>query len=296
MIPPSYEPLVAPARPRRQLWRTVLGLAITIALYVVWMVAMGAALWAWQGGEAFSIQLGRISTGSDPWSLVLLLSTFLGGWAGLWVTMHLLHRRRLRSLMGRAPLVLRDFVTGVGAMAVIGGGLTLAMAPWLPPLALTPDLGLWLTFLPLALVGILIQTGAEELVFRGYLQSQLAARFARPLVYLTLPSLLFGMAHYNAEELGGLVWIVVGSTALFGLIAADLTQRTGALGMAWGLHFANNVLAILGVSLMGGLNGLALFQLADGGAGEDVLRPLLYADLILMVAVWAACRLWLRRR
>ncbi|WP_127107265.1 CPBP family intramembrane glutamic endopeptidase [Pararhodobacter zhoushanensis] len=296
MIPPSYEPLVAPARPRRQLWRTVLGLAIAIAIYVLWMVAMGAVLWAWQGGDVFSVQLGQISTGSDPWSLILLLSTFLGGWVGLCVTMHLLHRRRLRSLLGRAPLVLRDFVTGVVAMAVIGGGMTLAIAPWLPPLALTPDLGVWLTFLPLALLGILIQTGAEELVFRGYVQSQLAARFAQPLVYLIVPSLLFGMAHFNAEELGGLAWVVVASTALFGLIASDLTQRTGALGLAWGLHFANNVLAILVISVMGGLDGLALLHLPEGAAGEELLRPLLYSDMILMVAVWAACRLWVRRR
>ncbi|MFN4101862.1 MAG: lysostaphin resistance A-like protein, partial [Pararhodobacter sp.] len=236
-----------------------------------------------------------IAGGADPWSLILLLSTFLGAWLGTWVTMRFLHRRRMRSLLGRAPLVLRDFVIGVLAMVIIGGGLTLAMAPMLPELQLTGDTGLWLAFLPLALFCVLIQTGAEEIVFRGYLQSQLAARFARPLIYLTVPSILFGFAHYNAAELGANAWLVVAATALFGLIASDLTQRTGALGFAWGLHFANNVLAILIVSVAGGLDGLALLQPVEP-TGEGLLRPLLIADMLLMVAVWAACRLWIRRR
>ncbi|WP_370207901.1 CPBP family intramembrane glutamic endopeptidase [Pararhodobacter marinus] len=296
MSPPAYEPLVAPARPRRQLWRTVLGLCLIGGVYFLWMVLTGVAIWLVQGLDGFEQSLQRISTGADPWSLILLLSTFLGGWLGVWIAVHLLHRRGLRSLLGRAPKVLRDFTLGVGAMILVGGGLTLAAAPLLPPLEMTSDPGRWLIFLPLALLGILIQTGAEELVFRGYLQSQLAARFGAPVVYLLVPSLLFGFAHFNAATLGDTVWYVFAATALFGLIASDLTQRSGALGLAWGLHFANNVIAILIVSVMGGLGGLALLRAPGGALAESVLRPILLADMVLMVIVWAVCRLWIRRR
>lgn len=296
MIPPTYEPLVAPARPRRQFWRTIVGLCLVGGVYFLWMVLTGVAIWLVQGLAGFEQSLQRISTGADPWSLILLLSTFLGGWLGVWITVHLLHGRRLRSLLGRAPVVLRDFTLGVAAMVLVGGGLTLAASPLLPPLALTPDPAQWLAFLPLALLGILIQTGAEELVFRGYLQSQLAARFAAPLVYMTVPALLFGFAHFDAAALGDTVWYVFAATALFGLIASDLTQRSGALGLAWGLHFANNVIAILIVSVMGGLGGLALLRAPEGALPEAVLRPILLADMGLMIAVWVACRLWIRRR
>lgn len=292
-IPLSYEPLVAPARPRRQIWRTLLGLAITGAVYFGWMVGLAMPA-AWYQGVPFDRLLYRVATGADPWGMILLLGGFLGGWIGVWVAIRLLHRRRLGSLLGRAPAVLRDFVTGLVILALIGGGLTLVMMPMLPPLTLRPDVSVWLAFLPLALLGVLIQTGAEELLFRGYLQSQLAARFARPLIYLTLPAILFGLAHYNAEERGADAWLVVGSTALFGLIAADVTQRTGNLGMAWGLHFANNVLAMLVLSVTGALNGLALFEAGD--LAPEMARPLLIADMLVTVAVWAVCRLWLRRR
>lgn len=293
---PAWQAQRLAARPTAQLWRIALGVLVIGTTYFLWMVATGVALWLVLGSAGFESELARIGAGADPWALVLLLSTFLGGWLGVWLTLRLLHRRPLGAALGRAPVVLRDFVTGILAMVLVGGGLTLAMAPMMPALVLTPDLAEWLWFLPLALVGVLIQTGAEEAVFRGYLQQHLAARFASPLVWLGGPTVLFGLAHFNPEGAGGNVWLVVAATGLFGLIAGDLTARSGSLGLAWGLHFANNVLALLVVSVSGTLDGMALLHLPDGVLTDDVLRPLLLADMVLMVAVWLACRLWLRRR
>lgn len=293
---PQYAAYIAPARATNQLWRLVLGLMLIVGLYVAWMVGMGVVMWLIAGLDGFEAQLARIGNGSEPWSLILLLTTFLGGWLGVAVTLRIFHKRRLRSLLGRAPVVLRDFVLGVALMAVVGGGLTLAMTPFLPELEIATAPDLWLRFLPLALLGILIQTGAEELVFRGYIQGQLAARFASPLIYMTVPTILFGLAHYSPQEMGANVWIVVATTGLFGLATSDLTARTGSLGLAWGLHFANNVLAILIISVMGGLDGLALLHFPDAETVERLMRPLLFADMALMVLVWIACRLWLRRR
>lgn len=293
---PAWQSQKLAARPTAQLWRIVLGLLVIGTTYFLWMVATGIALWLVTGSAGFEAELARIGAGADPGALVLLLSTFLGGWLGVWLTLRLLHRRPLGAAFGRAPVVLRDFVAGVAAMVLVGGGLTLAMTPMLPALVLTPDLAGWLWFLPLALLGVLIQTGAEEAVFRGYLQQHLAARFASPLAWLGGPTLLFGLAHFNPEGAGSNVWLVVAATGLFGLIAGDLTARSGSLGFAWGLHFANNVLALLLVSVSGSLDGMALLQLPEGALPDALLRPLLLADMALMVAVWAACRLWLRRR
>lgn len=293
---PQYAAYLLPVRATNQIWRLLLGLMLIVGIYVAWMVGMGGVLWLHAGLNGFERQLARIGSGSDPWSLILLLTTFLGAWLGVAVTLRLFHGRRLRSLFGRAPVVLRDFVLGVGMMAVVGGGMALMLAPMVPGLQLATAPDVWLRFLPLALLGILIQTGAEELVFRGYIQGQLASRFATPLIYLTVPTLLFGFAHYSPEELGINAWIVVASTGLFGLVASDLTARTGSLGLAWGLHFTNNVLAILVISVMGGLDGLALLHLPAAEATGQMLRPLLLSDMVSMIVVWGACRLWLRRR
>ena len=296
MLPPPFAAYIAPARAFAQLWRLVLGLVLIAGVYFLWMALMGGLLWLVSGPEGMAPRLQTIGQGGDPVSLLLLLSTFAGMALGVWAAARLLHKRGWRSLFGRPPVVLRDFVLGVGAMLVVGGGLGLLMLPFLPPLEPATPLRVWLMFLPLALLGIGLQTGAEELVFRGYLQQQLAVRSSSPLAWMLLPSLLFGMAHFAPAEMGANAWLVVAATGLFGLIAADLTARTGALGLAWGLHFANNCLAILLVSSMAGLDGLALFQLPEGANHADTLRPLLLIDMALMGAVWAACRLWLRSR
>jgi uncharacterized protein len=291
---PQFAAYVAPARPRSQIWRLALGFALILGTYFAWMSLTGLIVWALTGLDLLDDSLSSIGDGADPVTMLALLSTFIGGWLGVWLAVRLVHGRDWRSLFGHPPRVLADFVLGALALMIVGGGLALLALPLLPPVLPALPLSLWLALLPLALLGVLIQTGAEELVFRAYLQQQLAARFASPLVWMVLPSALFGMAHYAPAETGETVWLVVAATTLFGLIAADLTARSGTLGLAWGLHFANNVLAILVVSAMPGLDGLALWKLAPGSS--DLLRPLLLIDMALLIVVWATCRLWLRRR
>lgn len=294
MLPATYEPLVAPARARNQLWRTIGGGFAIVLIYMLLMFGLGAALAVMQGLDGLERTLRSLDGGNNPWGVIILLMTFAGGWLGVWAIIHLVHRRSVGSLMGRAPRVLRDFVLGVAVMlgiSALGAAVGLLV---LPPLELAMDPRVWLMFLPLAMLGLLVQTGAEELFFRGYLQSQLAARFAHPLIWMILPSALFGLAHLSPDAPSGMVWLIVAATGLFGLVAADLTARTGSLGLAWGLHFANNFLAILMVSVMGGLDGLALFRLSEDASAT--LVPLILGDMALMVVVWGLCRLHLRRR
>ncbi len=295
-MPPAFAAYVAPARAYPQIWRLVLGILLIGGVYFLWMALIGGALWLVWGVDSLGARITDIGTGSDPWSMIALFATFIGMALGTWAAARLLHGRGWRSLFGRPALVLRGFVTGLAAMALIGGGLGLVLLSFISPLVPATPPAIWLAFLPLALIGVLVQTGAEELVFRGYLMQQLAARFASPWVWMLLPSALFGLAHYAPEQTGDITWTVVAATGLFGLIGADLTARSGALGLAWGLHFANNCLAILLVSAMGGLDGLALFRLPQDSMNVQTLNLLILADMALMVLVWAACRLWLRAR
>lgn len=291
---PLFAAYIAPARPRAELWRTALGFLLIVAVYLGGMAAVAGLIWALVSIDALEAGLIRLAEGEDPVAVLILLGTFAGGWLGTWMVARWLHGRSLGSLLGRAPRVLADFVLGAAVLFVVGGGLGALALPWLPALEPATPPAAWLALLPLALAGVLIQTGAEELVFRGYLQQQLAARIAQPLVWMVLPSILFGLAHFSPETSGEATWLVVAVTGLFGLMAADLTARSGNLGMAWGLHFANNVLAIMVVSAMPGLDGLALFRLAE--RGPEILIPLLWFSMALLVAVWGTCRLVLARR
>ncbi len=292
---PAFARFTAPARRRPELWRLVLGLGIIAACYFGWIAAMSGLLWLIPGPERLNAGLRGVGPGGDPWSVIALLFTFVGPWVGTWAAVRLLHGRSLGSVIGRGPVVLRDFVAGlvVTALAALAG---LLLLPFAPPLEPATPAAIWLAFLPLALFGLLIQTGAEEVVFRGYMQQQLAARFATPVIWMGLPAALFGLAHYAPGIEPVSPWLIVLVTGFFGLIAADLTARSGNIGIAWGLHFANNVLAVLVISAMAGLDGLALFRIADVNAGAMGLEALLVADMALMALVWALARLWLRHR
>ncbi|WP_338153259.1 CPBP family intramembrane glutamic endopeptidase [Pseudophaeobacter leonis] len=77
-------------------------------------------------------------------------------------------------------------------------GVILVLPPYDFGAPLVSNLGFWpwLGLLPLSLLAVLVQVSAEEVVFRGYLQQALAARFKSPVIWLVAPSALFGLAHY----------------------------------------------------------------------------------------------------
>jgi hypothetical protein len=97
-------------------------------------------------------------------------------------------------------------------------------------------------------------------LFWGYLQQQCAALSDRPWVWMGLPSLLFGAAHYlNGFGPADGVLCALQAT-LLGLACADLTARTGNIGAAIGLHLSNNLFAFLIVGEKGmPSSGLVLF-------------------------------------
>ncbi|WP_256947173.1 CPBP family intramembrane glutamic endopeptidase [Haematobacter genomosp. 1] len=295
----SYAPLstyVAPARRRSALWRTVLGLLLIFAVYAAILAAVAVVLFRLAGEGRFQPLAADIALGETPWGMIALLWSFAALAIGPMIAVRLLHGRSIRSLFGRGGTVLRDFVKAAATLIVIYVlGITVtSLLPGeegtLPGL----DLRRWLTFLPLALIGIGIQTLAEELVFRGYLLQQLAARFRSPLIYLLLPSILFALLHYEPGLMGPNAIYVVAATGLFGLVAADLTARTGSIGAAWGLHFANNAAALLFVSSGGALQGLAL-RISTVAPETEGFVAMIVIDAVMLAIVWGLCRLVLRR-
>ena len=293
--PLVFDRYVAPARLRPQVWRLVLGLVLILAIYILWMGAMAGIIGLSLGANRLEQALGAVGTGSTPSSLILLLLTFVGMALGAFAATRWLHKRAVATLFGPRAIVLRDFALGFGIFAAVA----LPGIVWfLGAQDLTRGVAwpVWLMFLPLALVGLLIQTGAEEVVFRGYMQQQLAARFASRWIWMVLPSVVFGLVHYAPEEMGGSVWMIVFVTGFFGLLMADLTARSGSIGMAWGLHFANNMFAILLFTTGEALDGLALYRLPFSVKDTEAILPLLAIDLLGMLLVWAICRRALRGR
>lgn len=294
MTNPHFEAFVAPARRRPQLWRLVVGLVLAAAVYALVTLAVFAAVWASTDTDPGFLWVERIVDAGSPRDIFILLATFLGMALGTFAAAAALHRRGPGTLFGPAARTLRHFAVGaITALLVLG--ITIAIWSLFNDALPALSFGTWLAILPAALAGIALQTGAEELLFRGYLQQQLAARFRSPLVWGALPALIFGLVHFDPESAGENVWLVVGAAAFFGLLAADLTARTGSLGAAWGFHFANNTVALTLVATQGTLTGLALYQTPYDVSDAAAMRAAMPVDLAVMVAIWFLLRRLLGR-
>ena len=285
-----FEILVAPARRSPALWRLVCAVFLILTIQLLWVAAFLGALWLVTLRSDFvAYRISRLFPADTPSDVLLLLLTFLGMAFGAILSARWLHGRDLPSLIGPASRTLRDFAS---AAVIAGSVLGLSLFAWTFSYEAMPNIsfGMWAAWLPMALAALLIQTGTEELVFRGYFQSQLAARFRSPLVWLLGPAILLGLIHYDPTAYGGNAWLAVVAATLFGVLAADLTAHTGSIGAAWGFHFANNCISVLLISSDGAISGLALYLTPYGA---DELPPSVWlgiSDLFLVLLCWILIR------
>lgn len=296
--PAAYRPheaYIASARPRAQLWRLVPVALVVLAFYLAPIVGASIYLAVTLGPDVAEALQARVVQGSLPGAMLTVLYSFTGLALGTMAAVRLVHRRGAGTLFGpSARATARNFLAVI--VPLLGLQLLVAALSLGDP-AISPGLGFadFLAYLPFALPGILIQSGAEELLFRGYLQQQLAARFRSPVIWMGLPSALFAAGHYLPESFGGNAVAIVLWAFLFGCLAADLTARTGNIGAALALHTANNAAAMLLIGLDGNLDGLALWTADVDLTAPGVLLPLLAADFLIILSAWLVARIALRR-
>ncbi len=291
----EYEPLIAPARPTAGLMRLVIGIIMTALVCLL----LGRTLWsilpALLSPEMHSAIIADVEVARSPATLLFNLYIFALLIASVIIVLRILHLRGLQSILGPPRLALTQFRRVTLALVLL-----FAISVLLPfPSDLTPErhlpFGQWCLLLPLSLFGILIQTSAEEIAFRGYIQSQLAARFSHPVIWIGGPSVLFGLLHYDPALPQHTAWIIVLWATLFGAAAADLTARSGTLGPAIALHMVNNFSAILIAAPKGNFDGLALYTFPFSLETADALTAWAPVDLMILLCSWLAARLALRR-
>lgn len=269
----------APARARPALWRLLLGLALIVAVYAAVVIGAFSNAPPMPGDVAWE--------GTTPLSMSLMMGTFAGALAGAALAAWLLHARSPLTLFGPLPRVLRDFGLALGVFAA-AQGLNLCLWAFVYDAVPVHSLTHVLSWLPWAALLVLVQTGTEEVVFRGYIMQQLAARFRSPLIWFALPPVLFAVLHWDSATNGSLNLLVIVMIGLTGLAWADLTRISGNIGAAWGWHFANNAFLMIVLGNMGQMDAFALN--ATPYAITDMPPLPIITDLITQVGVWLVLR------
>jgi len=288
----AHEQLVQSVRANPELWRLLVGLV----LIAVVVTGMNLVLFALVAGLGSQVWAGDLLSGSSPAAMIVLLASFGFITLGVALAARRLQHRSLGSILGPIGPGLSQFWRVFRALLLLSV-ILLVLPPYGmgQPLEQNLNFSRWLLLLPVSLVAVLIQTSAEEMLFRGYMQQSLAARFRSPVIWMVVPSLMFAAGHYAPGAAGENALLISVWSCVFGLFAADLTARAGTLGPAIALHFFNNIVALLFISLPDSLSGLALFVLPYDMSDTGMLRQWLYVDFAVMFASWLTARLALRR-
>lgn len=293
-----YDPnrhYAAAARETAELWRTAAGVALALiagmALYQLCFALLSNAL----GPAATQAFVDRTTFDSHtPLATLYALFTFGFFAIGLAMVVHGIHRRSPATLFGPWAAVVSDFLRVVIAVSALYLALVILL-PQHEEILRNPELPrrTWIALLPVSLAAILVQAGTEELLFRGYLQQQLAARFSDPRIWIVVPSVLFGLLHLAPGSTGENAPLFGLWATVFALAAADLTARTGSIGAAFGFHAANNIAAILILSPQGTGSGLALYHLPMQ-ADDPRIAMMMLPELATIFCGWLLARLVLK--
>lgn len=292
----AHERLVGPGRENPALWRLVAGLFVIAGVAFVLNMVLQSALMS-IAPEFWRAEFSKTEGyGNSALPMLIMLGSFGFVTAGVAVAASLMQKRDLAGIIGPFRETLAQFWQ-VLRMLIIVSVVLLVLPPYSfdEPMIANLRPGLWLMLLPVSVLAILIQVGAEEVLFRGYIQQALAARFKSPLIWMVLPAGLFALGHYLPAEAGSNAGLIALWAGVFGLLMADLTARAGTLGPAIAVHLINNVSALLLVSLPDSLNGLSLYTAPFSMADQDQMQNWLIVDFAMMLVSWLAARLAIRR-
>ncbi|GET32120.1 abortive infection protein [Prolixibacter bellariivorans] len=159
-------------------------------------------------------------------------------------------------------------------------------------------------FIGLILVAIVIiplQTGFEEVLFRGYLMQGFARLTLTRWVPLIVTTLIFGSLHFanpEVKEYGA--WMVMPQYLWFGLFFGICTIMDNGLELAWGAHTINNIFGTLFVTQeASAIPTKALFSITKYSPSFDILALVAISAVFIWLAAkryqWAKFSLLFKR-
>ena len=185
-------------------------------------------------------------------------------------------------------------LTGVGfscmaAMLVLSAGGDIALNP--DSYSWNWNLAAFLPYLFIAFTLLPIQTTAEELFFRGWLQQWFDNGKRSQWVVSFLGGLVFAAPHMaNPEVAGNELLLPLLSYGATGFMFSWVTFRDKSLEIAIGAHFANNLLAALFVSTDdSALPSVSLFTSPSVSWGPAALISLIMVPIFIwLTGKWRA--------
>ena len=276
---PQFHRFIKPVKGSLQLWRLMASLIICIAIWVIFAKTIKILFFS-------HLENSALATGNSPAGMIYILSSFLGLMFALLLVAKL-HNRSFKSFFGSCCGFINYFAYSFLYCVIYCSIFTVTITV-ITGNIVTQNLSVsnWSMYLIIALPLLFIQVTAEELFFRGYLVQQLATRYNSTLIWMVLPSIGFGLAHYDPQNYGKASLLIVGILTVYGMVAIDLTRRTGNIAAAIGIHLSNNIFTILILGNTSKFSGLSLFIVPTFLENEENLKVILISEFLFIILVW----------
>ena len=196
--------------------------------------------------------------GVSPIAYLLFLLVFPASLIALYLGQKFIHKRTILSLHTSAKKIRWSrglqafFITWV----VLGAFTLVGHFSGLSPINTNFDAGRFAIYALVSLIFIPMQSGTEEIVFRGYLNQGFTHILKNKWIAFFITSVLFASMHLsNPEALkgaeDGILVLTMSSYFFFGFIACLMVWMDDGLESAIGFHAANNTFAAIFVNYEG---------------------------------------------
>ncbi len=243
---------------RNDFWMYVFGLVAAFIGYIAFQLIMLVPLLAAATKQGIGVE--EISTNPNilfnpdamgmnrSFMLALLMGMFVSTLLFFWLFTRLIQHKPLSSILtGFEKFRWKRYFFAFSTWGILLVGFTIVsylMAPG--DMELRFDAPKFALLFVVAVILVPIQTGTEELLFRGYLMQGFSLVFKKAIPALILTSVLFGLLHAsNPEAKAHGLLIMMPYYILFGAFLGVLTLLDEGAELAMGVHFANNLFSAL---------------------------------------------------
>lgn len=225
--------------------------------------------------------------------LMLELGMFVFAFIGFFLGLKFIHRKDLTSVLtGYEKFRFGRFFFAFTVWGILLVGTVLIdyffnssdMKIVFNPLGLAISVLVMLLLMP-------IQTGLEEIIFRGYLVQGLSQVFKNGYIPLFIASMLFASAHMSNPEVDEYGWqIMFTYYCSFALFMGALTLLDEGLELAFGIHFANNFISsILVSSSHSVIKTYSIFETKTENPYGEIVSWFLMAALTFGICLYKYC-------
>ena len=135
-----------------------------------------------------------------------------------------------------------------------------------------------------AVILVPLQTTAEEFITRGYIAQGVASWTKSRWWAFLIPSLLFGLLHFDNDEIKVYGGIMIISYISSGLLYGFMSIMDDGIELAMGVHAVNNLMCALFATYKGSsIQTYALFEITEIDPVSNTLYEVIFGIILLVI-------------